>query len=63
MISKNEYDLIIRILNKSLENRVKKGFVEDPHYQCGFYNGVEWALSCLEMRAANFRTIQNEELA
>lgn len=63
MINKNEYLMIVQILNKSLKKRREDGFKESPEYECGFYNGVEFALACLEGRAVKYRTMQNEELA
>ena len=51
------------MLHKSLERRRNEGFKESPAYEAGFYNGVEFALACLEGRDVKYRTIQNEELA
>lgn len=55
--------MIVQILNKSLKKRREDGFKESPEYECGFYNGVEFALACLEGRAVKYRTMKNEELA
>ena len=63
MINKNEYLLIVKMLHKSLEKRRTEGFKESPEYECGFYNGIEFALATLEGRDVKFRTIQNEQLA
>lgn len=63
MINKNEYLLIVKMLNQSLKKRREDGFTESPAYECGFYNGVEYALACLEGRLANFRNVKNEQLA
>ena len=63
MINKNEYLLIVKILNKSLAKRREEGFKESPAYECGFYNGVEFALACLEGRDVKYRTMKNEQLA
>jgi len=63
MINKNEYLLIVKILHQSLEKRRENGFKESPLYEAGFYNGVEFALACLEGRDVKYRTVQNEQLA
>jgi hypothetical protein len=63
MINKNEYLLIVKMLNKSLKRRREEGFIENPAYECGFYNGVEFALAVLEGRDVKYRTFKNEELA
>ena len=63
MINKNEYLLDVKMLHKSLEKRRNDGFKESPEYEAGFYNGIEFALACLEGRDVKYRTMQNEELA
>ena len=63
MINKNEYLLVVKMLHKSLEKRRNDGFKESPEYEAGFYNGIEFALACLEGRDVKYRTFKNEELA